>query len=89
MAFLHLFLGLILALLFANALLQVIIAVRWRRIEQPDRPLLKPVTLCAALARVRSSGLLLRGLRTPSSAEAIARSPQPGGQMILRNTCKG
>ena len=89
MAFLYLLLGLILALLLANALLQVIVAVRWRRIEQPDRPLLKPVTLCAALARVRSSGPLLRGLRNPSSAETIERSPQPGGEIVLKNTRKG
>jgi hypothetical protein len=49
----------LLTLALLNAILQVAFIVGWSRLEKPERPLLKPVTLCAAAANVRSGALWL------------------------------
>lgn len=38
--------------LLANAALKLTLIVRWVRLERPETPLLKPVTLCAAASTV-------------------------------------
>ena len=65
MAPLDLLFGLVLTALIASAALSVILAIRWTRMEDPERTLLKPVTLCAALARVRSYRSILFRLALP------------------------
>lgn len=44
-----------LTLIAISAILQVVLAIRWTYVERPADPLLKPVTLCAHLARARLS----------------------------------
>ena len=47
------FFAVVVLLAFLNAILQVAVAVHWNRVENPGRPLLKPVTLCATTAAIR------------------------------------
>ncbi len=43
----------VVALAFLNAALQVALIFGWIRLQKPERPLLRPVTLCAAAANLR------------------------------------
>jgi hypothetical protein len=66
MSLLSVALAVALALVFVNAILQLLLAVQWNRTDRPGQPLLKPATLCTTVARVRtvalSSARNIRGL---------------------------
>lgn len=77
--------SLALMVLLANSALQLILMICWVRLERPPGPLLKPVTLCAAVTTaLRSTRTLLAYARHVFSSQIPGHlDPE---QIVLKTT---
>jgi hypothetical protein len=56
--------GFVLAFVLANVALKLTVILWWYRVEKPQIPLLKPVTLCAAVSACRRAVLFWRSAQS-------------------------